>query len=535
MLSFYSYSAVAGQNIEKYSLIAQSSKEKTLEIRQKSGKEKEPQELNNLIQERADSICKTLFKSQQGARSFLLKKDHFGPAYFHEDIENQNPIPVEKKARHRKGSKKEYKKIPHTIFTEISCRTDDSERSLQDQCEVSSKLDPAGSLEHDVSAIIELDASESDKKLKTPLTFNEFCNLLSQEPFNCTIENVKWVKNAYQRLANALETNPDSSESVKAGFILYLNDLSKQEKSIQSTGFKALFFPKKRKSIGTKKVMFLDLPVLKTEEDQYTILDPEAVRPDEAAFFSKLERKRYPPVLGKERTIEAARGFIGESGSTIRVESEQGQNYYFKRFAVNHKKTPDQTLIGKKMAAEVGAYLLSGLMGYDLVPKTEFGTYKSKSGSLQASVPESFIQAAKLDEDEKKGSANELFRSRSFKEEKSNLQVLYYLGSFVDGHKGNIFLDPKNSKLKSIDHESGFHYPVPFVRRDPMYMARGTLPGEYTPQTRSRIATLTFDKVQETFDGILTPDQMDSVWLRVNILKADIVRKYGRLSPDQEY
>lgn len=289
-------------------------------------------------------------------------------------------------------------------------------------------------------------------------------------------------------------------ESLKLGLGMYLQDRQARNNKLNGDELSGLF-----------GVLF--------DKPGYRWLPFFDVSGKDVPFFQKIALSNWIPFHGKKLLM---RGESGSTFSTVRVNNSHHE-YFFKRFLGG-----SDVLIGKKMAAETAAFELSTALGYSFVPRTRFVKFEGKTGTLQDAVPHSFVQGSTLPD------LNEILRHPGFSNRLSDLKVFDYIGSFSDRHFSNVFFHLDDFLIQGIDHESGFHLVIPRIPSSAEFISGGILPEFYTDHTRRKLDELSFAAVKSALAKTATSEQIEAVWLRMMVVKADIIRKYGTLLPEGE-
>lgn len=233
--------------------------------------------------------------------------------------------------------------------------------------------------------------------------------------------------------------------------------------------------------------------------------------PRHQAFMAHLPEtlagQHAPPIEGKVADIDGWRGVASE---IERIQTPQGEVYF---------KPIGEGGNGNKPRGEVLASMANEMMGLDLIPKTRFASFDGKLGSAQDAVPAGFTQGQHVQRES-------LRTDPLYRDSLADLRAFDYIIAASDRHPGNLFVDTAHGKIMAIDSDSALGKAIPMAEKN-RTDSGGVLPEHYTDRMREAVAKMTPEAIHERFKELASPAEIDAMILRVEIVKADILKKHG--------
>jgi hypothetical protein len=319
----------------------------------------------------------------------------------------------------------------------------------------------------------------------------DFCEKASRQGYACDPSIAQKIRVQSEKNLKRLPfSNP---KAVEEGLALFLADRLKRGSAPSSSNLDGLISP---------EMVYRPAPFHQVRKDEAQLVQKTQLK----SFFKAKELKAQPVNF---------QGPQGASGAVEKVRDNQtGESGFFKR-----DKSIDAKLALKRVHAEVAAYQLSELLGLGVVPKTELRSFKGKLGSFQKEVEPSFVPLHEKDH-------QTLLKQDLMKPHVEDLKLFSYLGSIKDRHTQNLFVDPKSGQLRSVDHETAFHFVLPTpVREDKRFIEHGVLPQQYSEKMKARLKNLKYEEVEQTFKSTLSKEQREALWLRIHTVRADILQQ----------
>lgn len=107
-----------------------------------------------------------------------------------------------------------------------------------------------------------------------------------------------------------------------------------------------------------------------------------------------------------------------------------------------------------------------------------------------------------------------------FADSRSQLRTVDYLLNSSDRHGWNIFANPDTGKLMGIDNEGILGDLVP-KHWEAHAVSGARLPDVYSPQVLDAISGMDANTLRSGLPDVLSPNEIDSMVMRLNVLKVD--------------
>jgi hypothetical protein len=213
-------------------------------------------------------------------------------------------------------------------------------------------------------------------------------------------------------------------------------------------------------------------------------------------------------------------GTKGSRSIVKRVRLSDGTDVYFKR--------PSPLLVDinsdsahLRSLGEVIAYRINQLFGLHVVRFTQLArdvdgtfvgsirhTIRVEHGDFQYERPRT-LSDAELENDESPWLAGI-----------SRLRIVDYVMSGFDRHEGNMVYNPKLHVIEGIDYEEDVTG-IPGAKTRQL-ISGGRFPLKYDVDLRDKMMSVTFDQLQQCTRDVATPIEIESLWLKILIVKADV-------------
>ncbi len=293
--------------------------------------------------------------------------------------------------------------------------------------------------------------------------------------------------------------------TITAGFAKYLSDRRQRKMGLTKQQLLDLLFPNELEAATDKgKAVKVELEALLIEESWLQSFGPTFSQQDQNDIPEDLEN------LEKKKGSIRATG--GDQSAVKEITKPDGQVVYFKTHPKG-KADYDDSKAYRRARREVIAYRLSQTLGLDLVEETKVMRYQGKIGSVRNNVPKGFKPLLRFEIIEK---------TKEWQQALSELWVFDFIGGFHDRHLLNLFFNKNTYKIKGIDYDD-FPAPIPIWVRG--FVSGGKLPETYPPNLAKLILELKFAEFSEKMSAAANPPEIESLWMRIQIVKADIQRK----------
>jgi hypothetical protein len=163
----------------------------------------------------------------------------------------------------------------------------------------------------------------------------------------------------------------------------------------------------------------------------------------------------------------------------------------------------------RRWAHEVAAYRLDRLLGHGMVPPTVEREIAGGTGSLQLWVEDAINEEDRVAEDLQPPDPAE------FRHQRDHADVFDLLIFNVDRNATNMLISNADWKISLIDHEQAFKPSLP--SRYHLEDARSKLDEDF----RELLTGLDADAVGEELGDLLTDEQLDALFARLQLLLAD--------------
>jgi hypothetical protein len=161
---------------------------------------------------------------------------------------------------------------------------------------------------------------------------------------------------------------------------------------------------------------------------------------------------------------------------------------------------------------EVFASRLNDTMGLNLVSHAEPATYHGVAGSVQDAYGPGFEQPGKghmgFKDDPK------------FADNYNDMVGLDNLMAMTDRHGDNVMINQSTGEIGLLDHH-GAGYGIVGMKSDG-FPSEGRFPDQYTPQFLDGFNKLTPDVIQQKFSDVLSPEQLQGLQARREIMRLEI-------------